>query len=132
MRGKKKTPRKNFMAQATELHSKAVRERDGRCLAFGAYGVSCAGYLQCCHIIGRGELCVRTQLDNAVTMCAAHHRFFTSRPAAWENWIRTTFPGRWDRLRHQVRRWYEAGCPSVDWKAERSRLKQILENSEAA
>lgn len=129
---KKKTPRKNFMAQATDLHSKLVRRRDGRCMAVGAYGVECKGVLQCCHIIGRGELVIRTHLDNAVAMCQAHHRFFTSRPAAWEVWVRSEFPNRWEGLRYIVRKWYEAGCPSVDWKAERDRLKAHLDRLEAA
>lgn len=127
-----KKPRKNFMEQATALHSKVVRERDGRCLAAGAYGLSCSGVLQCAHIFGRGELAIRTLEDNAVTLCQGHHRFFTGRPAAWEVWVRDVFPGRWERLRGLVRAWYEAGCPKVDWKAERDRLKVILERSEAA
>jgi len=113
----------NYMTQATVLHSKVVRERDGRCLAVGAYDVDCSGVLQCAHIFGRGELSIRTLEDNAVTLCAAHHRYFTGRPAAWEMWVRGSMPGRWERLRGLVHAWYEAGCPKVDWQAERDRLK---------
>lgn len=129
---RKKTARKNYMEQATTLHAKVVRERDGRCMAAGAHDIECKGYLQCCHIFTRGELVIRTLEDNAVTMCSAHHYFFTPRHAAWEVFIRREFPGRWDRLRDAVRDWYEAGCPSVDWKAERDRLKAILDRLEAA
>lgn len=129
---RKKTARKNYMEQATDLHSRVVRERDGRCMAAGLHGLECKGYLQCCHIFTRGEFVIRTSEENAIAMCAAHHKFFTTRHAAWEVFIRAEFPGRWDRLRDDVKDWYEAGCPKVDWKAERDRLKGILENLEAA
>ena len=94
---------RNYMHQATTAFCKYIRARDGGCQAEGAAGITCKGHLQCCHIMGRGELVVRTDEDNAIAMCQAHHIFFTPRYGRWHNFIEDTYPGRWDVLRERVR-----------------------------
>ena len=62
--------------------SKAVRLRDGCCLVCGTDQT-----LQCAHIYGRRQRIVRYSMDNAVTLCAYHHRFFTENPLEFTNWL---------------------------------------------
>lgn len=121
--------RQNYMRQADVLFSKVIRERDGHCKAAGQHDVQCSGSLQCCHIIGRGERAIRTYEPNAIAMCQAHHMFFTHRPAAWLDFIDQEFPGLVFHLRSKAR---EERYLKVDWRAERDRLKAVLERLEAA
>ena len=109
-RPKKKRRPTNWMHQADTAFSKWVRARDGhRCQAQGAVGIECKGHLQCCHIMGRGELVIRTDEDNAIAMCQAHHVFFGVRDAQWQNFIEDKYPGRRTLLRARVREHVASG-----------------------
>jgi hypothetical protein len=73
---------------ADSLFSAYIRERDQGCRAYGTNsGPQCSGYLQCAHIISRRYRAVRWDEDNAVTLCAAHHMFWTHRPLEWIVWV---------------------------------------------
>jgi 5-methylcytosine-specific restriction endonuclease McrA len=58
--------------------SKCVRARDTWCMHCGREDT-----LQAMHIVGRRNKAVRWSLDNAVTGCAACHRYFTENPLAF-------------------------------------------------
>lgn len=118
----KKRPKQDYMKRADRLFSKLIRARDGHCQAVGTHDITCSGYLQCAHIVGRGELSLRVDESNALTLCQAHHVFFTHRPAAWHDFIDDHYPGRWDELRAKAREHRGSGL-RVDWRAEVGRLK---------
>jgi len=122
---KKRKKKPAYMKQADKLFSVFIRARDGRCRAAGAYDVTCSGNLQCCHIIGRGEIAIRVNPDNALAMCQAHHMFFTPRIAHWHDFIDGLLPGRFDELRGLVRLHRESRA-KVDWRAEVAKLKELV------
>lgn len=68
--------------QADIWFSKAVRLRDGSCQVCGTTET-----LQCCHIFGRRMRILRWDLQNCITMCAAHHRYYTEQPVAWLDFL---------------------------------------------
>lgn len=116
--------RQNWMRQADTLFSRYIRGRDGSCQAAGWTPLTCAGSLQCCHIFGRGELILRTDETNAITMCQAHHVYFTHRPAEWWDFIDSQYPGLHDTLRRKARLHREAP-DKIDWQAEVARLEAL-------
>jgi hypothetical protein len=123
----KDRPKQDFMKRADKAFSLFIRARDGGCMAAGAMGVTCSGNLQCCHIIGRGELSIRVNPLNAIAMCQAHHMFFTPRIATWHDFVDIRFPGRWDELRGLVREHRES-MRKVDWRAELESLRTVMES----
>ena len=62
--------------------SKAVRLRDGQCLVCGT-----DQSLECAHIYGRRRKIVRYSMDNAVTLCNYHHRYFGENPLAFAGFL---------------------------------------------
>lgn len=79
--------------------SKAVRARDKHCQSCGKTET-----LQAMHIVGRRSKIVRYSLDNAVTGCAACHRYFTENPLAFHDWLRNLYgDGHLDLLREKSR-----------------------------
>jgi len=50
--------------------------------------------LHCAHIHGRRHNSVRWSLDNAVSLCAYHHRYFTENPTEFFMWLEKHL-GRW-------------------------------------
>jgi len=64
--------------------SKAVRTRDHfTCQFCGKEGNEAA------HIYGRAKKSVRWSMDNAVTLCNYHHRYFTAHPIDFYDWLRS-------------------------------------------
>lgn len=117
----KSRPKQDWMKRADKLFSQHIRARDGRCMAEGEAGVSCAGNLQCAHIISRSYKSIRVDPDNALTLCAAHHVYWTHHPLEWESWIESLYPGRWARLRKRA-----LGYERVNWRAEYDSLKRLV------
>ena len=77
--------------------SKCVRARDTWCMHCGREDT-----LQAMHIVGRRNKAVRWSLDNAVTGCAACHRYFTENPLAFHDWLRSLYgDGHLDLLREK-------------------------------
>lgn len=60
---------------------------DGECWAQGK-AIACNGELQCAHIFSRRYTSLRWAEGNAMPLCAAHHYWYTLRPADWEQWCR--------------------------------------------
>lgn len=77
--------------QCDILFSKIVRSR-GVCQLRGKDLTPCLGPLECCHIIGRGNLKLRYDPKNALSCCRQHHSFYTNHPALWYAIIETHFP----------------------------------------
>ena len=78
--------------------SKSVRHRDQqRCQFCFAEGTDCA------HIFGRAKKSVRWSMDNAVTLCRYHHRYFTANPVAFTDWLTKLYgQGHLDLLREKA------------------------------
>jgi len=45
--------------------------------------------LHCAHIVGRRNSSTRWALDNAVSLCYYHHRYFTENPLDFISWLGT-------------------------------------------
>ena len=43
--------------------------------------------LHCAHIVGRRNASTRWSLDNAVSLCYYHHRYFTENPLDFISWL---------------------------------------------
>ena len=78
--------------------SKCVRHRDQhRCQYCFNEGTDCA------HIFGRAKKSVRWSMDNAVTLCRYHHRWFGENPVAFTDWLTKIYgSGHMDLLREKA------------------------------
>lgn len=110
--------RQAWMKKSDVLFSKLVRDRDGAC-------VNCMSTtnLQCAHLISRSYKAIRTNFDNAVTLCRGCHVKFTHRPLEWREWVEACFPGRWDALKAEA-----LAYPKVDWKHRYETLKEMADS----
>lgn len=111
---------KGSKGRADRLFSQYIRARDGVCVECGS-----TDNLQCAHILSRRFNNTRTDENNAVTLCARHHMFFTGEPVEWGLWVVERM-GReaYDELfqkAHAIRPWRES-----DWKAECARLEGLI------
>lgn len=114
---RKKPSKTALRAKADRLFSLRVRAR-GVCEAAFYTKVRCNGNLQCAHLISRRYLRIRWSEENALSLCMAHHVYFTHHELEWQLWLSETFPGRWERLRDQA---LEAG-PKPDYDLILERL----------
>lgn len=64
----------------------------GICQLAGTDTIHCGGVLQCCHLIGRGNLFLRWHEWNAISGCAGHHVYYTYHPEAWREQIMKLYP----------------------------------------
>lgn len=111
--------RQNYMKKADASFSQYIKIRDGACLACGS-----TEYLQCAHLISRSYKSIRTDENNAVTLCRGCHMKYTNKPLEWREWVAIRFPGRWDELTTKALM-YE----KVDWRFQMiywaERVKQL-------
>lgn len=116
---------------ATRLHSKIVRHQ-AVCeweVTWGPARVDgCFGDVQCAHIIRRARSATRTDLDNAMALCAKHHQYLDSHIFDLIRFVDLTRgEGTYDRLQAKA----DAGIaatgmsPLLFWRAERARLTEI-------
>lgn len=89
------------MAAADKAFSLFIRERDGRCRAAATLFV-CGGHLQCAHLVSRRYRALRWSEQGAITLCQAHHVYYTHHPLEWQEWINVVQPTGldWDELTH--------------------------------
>ena len=97
--------------EADALFSKQIRHWYGSCVADdksssfwqGPY-FACSGRLSCAHLISRGYHSTRWEFDNAVALCASHHRWLDTHPLQkddmCEAWLGEE---RWNELRVQAK-----------------------------
>lgn len=71
--------------------------RNRSCEAHG-YDIDCSEQIQWCHIKSRRYLSVRWDRDNAVSMCAAHHRYYTDNPTNFTYFLLDEKPNKLYRL----------------------------------
>ena len=72
------------------LFSDCVRTRANWCEAADqpiGYGGGCSGQLECAHIHGRRHQYLRHDPLNAVTLCTAHHMWYTNNPTLFTRWL---------------------------------------------
>lgn len=108
--------------KATKLHAAVVRAR-GACEGCGA-----TTQLQCCHILTRGGLATRTDLDNAVCGCASCHAKWTANPLLFGDFVRQRY-GQAHLERVQAKFYAGVGGKFNDafWEAECVRLQALLD-----
>ena len=85
------------LKEADKLFSQQVRAR-GICQAAG-FRFECSMQLQCAHIISRRYKAVRWVEENALSLCGAHHIWFTHHPLEWEDFCRRAGID-WNNLRY--------------------------------
>jgi len=86
-----------------KLWSKAIRERDKRCLVCGK-----TEYLAAHHFIRRGVKSTRLALENGITLCPSHHTFnsdFSAHktPESFKRWFVKEYPARAKAMRAKER-----------------------------
>ena len=59
----------------------------------------CSDNLECCHIHSRRHQYIRHNPLNALSMCGAHHRWYTDHPTIFADFVERRFPGREETLR---------------------------------
>lgn len=85
---KKKKIKKSVLKKTLDKLFSLYIRRGGVCEAFGIE-CKCGGIMNCAHIITRGNLRLRWDENNALCLCQGHHRYWTTRPLEWANYIRT-------------------------------------------
>ena len=106
---------KGSKGKATQLHARLTRER-GSCQNCGT-----TQSLQCAHIISRKYSNTRTDLDNALCLCASCHMRFTDNQIDFAEFvIGIVGESRYAELRKKA---YSTN--KVDWDAEWERLKGL-------
>ena len=111
-----------YMAGADAAVSKLVKWRDG----YECQRCQTDQFLQCAHLISRSYKSIRTELENATTLCRSCHMYFTHHPLEWESWCDDQWPGRFLDLKHRALK-----HERVEWKAERDRLVALVKDAEA-
>jgi hypothetical protein len=129
---KKREKASTHLEAATRLHSKIVRHQ-ATCEVWSyfqdlyPYG-GCFGDLQCAHVIRRRYSATRTDLDNALALCAKHHQYLDSHVFDLIRFVdMTRGEGTYDRLQAKADAGLEATgvSPLLFWRAERARLTRI-------
>lgn len=69
----------------------------------------CAGQLQCCHLFSRRYRNVRWHADNAVPLCAAHHRWLDLNPLEKDEMMRQWLLDDYEPLR-------QLALSDADWR----------------
>lgn len=111
--------------KATRLHAEIVRAR-GACERCGSTQT-----LQCAHIYSRRYSNTRTDLANALALCAKDHFYFTANPMEFAEFCleylgaehMTALQERKNANRHWTKR---------DWEDEAARLLEIAKSLEDA
>ena len=90
----KKPSKSKLKRQADRLFSLIIRSR-AHCERCGT-----TNNLQCAHVFSRRYLGTRWNEENAYSLCAADHVFYTHRPIEWEDWcIKRMGLMEWEILR---------------------------------
>jgi hypothetical protein len=91
--------------EADRLFSIDIRST-GRCIGTTSFWKGpefpCAGPLQCCHLFSRRYRNIRWDERNAVAMCAAHHRYFDTRPIERDTMMLEHLELDYERLRREA------------------------------
>lgn len=77
-------------------------------------GVAHKGYLQGGHIVSRTYHGVAFSLADIVTICQAHHRYYTDHDLEWEEYWLEHNSGLWYALKDTARAYAKNPFPKVD------------------
>lgn len=91
------------VTEADRQFSLAIRTRDNwTCRHCGAHELPPTKFIQCAHIYSRQIKATRYSADNAVTLCAKCHKWFTERPSEFHIWlVKELGQGHMDLLREK-------------------------------
>ena len=106
--------------KADILFSKMIREH-GQCMAQGYGPRDCTPRLEAAHWISRRYNHIRTDFDNAFSLCSSHHRWFTDHPTEWSRFAISL------RGEDTYQRLLEASQKTTkfDWISELERLQYL-------
>ena len=74
---------KSKLQKKCDILFSLITRHIGICEAKVFTKVRCGGQLQCAHIVGRTNRRLRWDSMNAISMCAGHHRYFTTHNEQW-------------------------------------------------
>ena len=111
---------KGARGKATRLHAQIIRNR-GNCEA-----CSSTNQLQCAHIVSRKFSITRTDLRNAVCLCAGCHRKFTDRPFEWVKWVDSKITAKkHQQLQTMADNYVKTKFPKIDWEQRAIFLTEV-------
>lgn len=90
----KKISKTAWKRRCDKLFSLLIRAL-GYCQAEGKDKVRCGGVLQCAHIDTRSKLALRWKYNNVLCLCSGHHRYYSTRPLDWIEFIQEYYPEKW-------------------------------------
>ena len=93
IRKERQTSRSKVAKKCDILFSKLVRAI-GHC-EFQQFG-GCSSQLQCAHLVSRRHRATRWEPDNAICLCALHHREGHEKPHLFAQRVEQIWPGRWE------------------------------------
>lgn len=89
--------KKHAKKMADTLFAVVVKQRDDyTCQVCGKTRENAV--IECAHVVGRGELSIRFNLDNAMALCKGCHYAYTMSEANWRAWLTRNRPGLRERL----------------------------------
>jgi 5-methylcytosine-specific restriction endonuclease McrA len=77
---------------ADNIFSKIVRKK-GLCIKCGQSQFSVP--LECAHIVGRANIALRWDANNAIPLCRDCHRWAHDKPKLFKAWFKEKFPDRY-------------------------------------
>lgn len=105
-------PKKFLQKDVFNALSRKVREMFPYCQV--SDGREHRGYLQAGHIISRTYHGVAFSLADVITICFAHHRYYTDRPIEWEDYWLAKDSRRWLLLKEAARKYAQNPFPKID------------------
>jgi len=124
--------RKVLSSKMDDMWSVAIKARDGGCVICGR-----KDGLNSHHLIGRGNMLYRWDLNNGITLCQYHHTFSPDIAAHSGNTIATLSFARWlEKNRPDTIKWLDAHSSKkcegkVDLFERYEILKKSIDNMEA-
>lgn len=112
-----KTTRKKLIDKLDKIVSLIVRLRDKKCVT---PSVKCTKVLQCSHLIKRGKLPTRFDLDNCNTQCSYHNYLHNNYPEIYTEWWLNKY-GQ-EKYNHLI-----AQSQKI-WKPSITELQELLEH----
>ena len=95
---------KKYKQECDKLFSRYIRMRDGECKIRGLDNIPCIGGLEAMHIIRRGKLRLRYDVNNGLAGCHNHHSYYTNHPYLLRDLMQKEFSKRYYLIRQNEER----------------------------